>query len=394
MNEKILYVDDDPKILAAYQRNFLDRYEFDTAMNGREALKIVSEQGPYAILVADLKMPEMGGLELLQHMQKLAPDTVRIMLTGNADQDTTIRSVNQGQVFQFLTKPCSNEMLANALDSGLEKYRLVMAEHELLEKTLKGSIRVLIDILSILQPEAFGRAQRLRDYVKTFAHVCHIEQSWIIEIAALLSSIGATAVPPDVMERYNLDNALTAAEKEMIRDIPSLGARLLKKIPRMDEVAEFILYQDKLYDGSGYPKDSLAGEQIPQGARILKLLKDVMLQESTGVSRIKAVEILKGRPGWYDPALLEYLDEWTVFYLSEAPRQEIGLNELKPGTVILEDIKTEEGLTLVGAGYKISPIMLQRIRNFSQLTKVFEPVIIEGSADERAVSKDTEAIMI
>ena len=378
MTDKILYVDDDPKILVAYQRNFRDRYQFDTAANGSEALDMIKQQGPYAVVVADMKMPEMSGLELLTILHNKYADTARIMLTGNADQETAISAVNQGHVFQFLTKPCKNEMLAMALDSGIKQYRLVTAERELLEKTLKGSVKVLTDILSMLQPPSFGQGQRLRDYVRAFARELGVKETWRLEVASMLSSIGYMAIPPDVIDRYVEGEALTPSEKEMIRSIPELGAKLLHNIPRLDEVAEIILYQNKLYNGGGFPDDDLSGEDIPIGARILKLLRDIIQVEEMEMTKQKAVEYVKNREGWYDPKLLKHTDAWVERYLREAPRSEVPLDDLKPGQILLDEVKTSEGFTLIGAGHKITPVVLQRIRNFAKLNQILEPVVIES----------------
>ncbi|MEM9443721.1 MAG: HD domain-containing phosphohydrolase [Verrucomicrobiota bacterium] len=385
MTDKILYVDDDPKILAAYQRNFRDRYQFDTAPNGIEALSAIKEKGPYAVVVADMKMPEMSGLDLLITLHKEHSDTSRIMLTGNTDQSTAINAVNRGHVYQFLTKPCPNEMLAMALDSGIKQYRLISAERELLEKTLKGSVKVLTDILCMLQPPSFGHSQKLRDYVRTFARELGLQDTWKLEVASMLSSIGYMAIPPDVIERYVDGEPLAPSEKDMIRRMPELGANLLQNIPRLDEIAHIILYQNKLFDGTGFPEDGVSGKDIPLGARIIKLLQDIIqveTMESMDMTRPKALDYIKAREGWYDPALLERTNSWLERYLKEAPRAEVIIENLKPGYVLLDDLQTLEGLKLVGAGHTLTPVVLQRVRNFAQLNQIREPIIIEETSIE------------
>ena len=147
MNRKVLCVDDDMHVLNALQRNLRKQFTIDTALGGEQALALIEQQGPYAVIVADMRMPGMDGVQFLSKAQEKAPDTVRIMLTGNADQQTAIEAVNQGHVYQFLTKPCPLEMLAVALGGGAKQYEWVMAEHELLEHTLSGSVKVLTEIL-------------------------------------------------------------------------------------------------------------------------------------------------------------------------------------------------------------------------------------------------------
>src|SRR6184192_4097590 len=108
----------------------------------------MAAQGPYVVVVADMQMPGMNGVQFLTKAEAFSPDTVRIMLTRNADQKTAADAVNQGHVFRFLNKPCSPEQLAVTLTAGLKQYKLITAERELLESTLNGSVKLLTDILS------------------------------------------------------------------------------------------------------------------------------------------------------------------------------------------------------------------------------------------------------
>ena len=146
MDNKILFVDDDPNILSAYTRTLHKRYRMATASGGEEALQIIQTDGPFAVVVSDMRMPGMDGVALLTHVRNFNPDTVRIMLTGNADMGTAIEAVNQGNIFRFLTKPCEPDDLALALDGAIKQYRLVTSERELLELTLKGSIDLLVEL--------------------------------------------------------------------------------------------------------------------------------------------------------------------------------------------------------------------------------------------------------
>jgi len=114
-NAKILFVDDDPNILAAMQRNLRKRFTLDTVTGPDEALHTLKTKGPYAVIVADMSMPIMNGAELLEEVRLSSPDTVRIMLTGNADQRTATEAVNRGNVFRFLSKPCAPETIIAVL---------------------------------------------------------------------------------------------------------------------------------------------------------------------------------------------------------------------------------------------------------------------------------------
>ena len=138
------------------------RFAIDTATSGSDALARLSEGGPYAVVISDMRMPGMDGAQLLSRVHKISPNTVHVMLTGNADLDTAIVAVNDGAIFRFLTKPCEVDLLKRAITTYLVQYRLIVAEKELLENTLMGSIKMLTDILCIANPPAFSRALRIR----------------------------------------------------------------------------------------------------------------------------------------------------------------------------------------------------------------------------------------
>ena len=162
MPDKVLFVDDEMNVLSAFRRHLRHDYEVETATSGAEALELCETKGPFAVVVADMNMPGMDGVSLLSEIKQKYPDTIRIMLTGNATQKVAIDAVNEGSIFRFLTKPCPPEILQQVLEAGTRQYQLVTAEKELLEKTLSGSIRMLTDMLSLTNPLAFSLSSRLR----------------------------------------------------------------------------------------------------------------------------------------------------------------------------------------------------------------------------------------
>ena len=158
--EKILLVDDDSNILEGYRRGLIREFLLETALGGEQALTLAAENGPYAVVVSDMRMPGMDGIQLLSRIKALSPDTIRVMLTGNTDTETAINAINEGSIFRFLNKPCSKEVMAKTITAALMQYRLVTAEKHLLEQTLSGSLQVLTEVLSLINPAAFSRAER------------------------------------------------------------------------------------------------------------------------------------------------------------------------------------------------------------------------------------------
>ena len=274
MSGKILCVDDEPHVLAGYERQLRKQFDIETALGGEQGLSAIAARGPFAVIVTDMRMPGMSGIEFLGRVRKLTPDSVRMMLTGNNDQHTATSAVNDGNVFRFLNKPCPAETLAEALHAGLEQYRLITAEKQLLEQTLHGSIKVLTDLLSLVSPVAFGRATRVQRLVRKVAEILKVHGGWQLDIAAMLSQIGCVTVPETVLETVYAGGDLPDEERRMFERHPQIGRGLIAQIPRLEVVAEIVAYQEKHFDGQGLPADDVKGESIPLGARILKATLD------------------------------------------------------------------------------------------------------------------------
>jgi DNA-binding NtrC family response regulator len=196
MAEKILLVDDDPLILEGHKRSLSREFLLETALGPVQALKLVTDNGPYALVVSDMRMPEMDGIHFLTQVKSVSPDTVRVMLTGYADIETAMSAINEGNIFRFLTKPCSREIMARTLTAGLVQYRLITAEKQLLEQTLSSSIQVLTEVLSLVNPAAFSRAERARRYIHHIVTVMNLGNPWQYEVAAMMSQLGCVTLPP------------------------------------------------------------------------------------------------------------------------------------------------------------------------------------------------------
>ena len=381
-DEKILMVDDDPDILSAYKRSLHKKFKIETAVGPELALEALQDNS-YAVVVSDLKMPVMDGIEFLKKVKEHAPDSVRIMLTGYAELNKAIEAVNQGNIFRFLTKPCDGYTLAASLEAGLRQYRLVMAERELLEKTLKGSIDILTEMLSMYHPEIFGRTVQLCELIRTLAKTLGIRSFWEIEVAAMLSPIGYVGIPPEIIVKTQKEQDLSDDENEMVELVPEIGAHFLANIPRLMPVSKIIFYQNKKFDGSGFPKDSVSGEKIPLGARIIKPLADMLDMEKRGISRNNAIATLKQRTGWYDPMVLGkivscFFDSNEGGETASLAVQSLRVGELKVDQVLASNIFTREGKLLLSAGQRLTDIHLQRLRNYAKLEGIREPIFVQG----------------
>jgi len=146
----ILFVDDDPSVLDSLRRSLCRDYAVTTACGPEKGLAALREQGPFAVLVSDLRMPEMNGVAFLKAAKAVAPDVVPILLTGHADLENAMAAVNEGHIFRFLTKPCPVPTLTLALDAALEQFRLAEADKELMRVTLENA-RLTEDVERIMR---------------------------------------------------------------------------------------------------------------------------------------------------------------------------------------------------------------------------------------------------
>ncbi|CDM64096.1 HD domain-containing phosphohydrolase [Pyrinomonas methylaliphatogenes] len=373
MTEKILFVDDEQNVLDGYKRA-LKGFQIETATSGEQALSMIEASGPYAVVVADMRMPGMDGVQLLARTCEVAPHSIRIMLTGCADQQTAIEAVNEGRIFRFITKPCAPETLSRILLAALEQYRLVMAEKELLEKTLMGSLQVLTDILSFVNPTAFGRASRVQRLVHQLVEIIGAENAWQIEIAAMLSQVGCITVPEETLLKVYKGATLTVDELRILQAHPQVGHDLIARIPRLEPVAEIIAYQEKLFNGAGTPKDERFGHEIPFGARILKVALDFDKLLEAKLSPAEAYKEMRRRGDWYDPVVVEALGEAIAQSERRFTTKYVFLYELRPGMIIAQDIIATNGLLLIAQGQEVTPSLRMRLENFALRGGLEEPI--------------------
>jgi len=381
MKPKILLVDDEANVLQAYTRVLRNRFALDTANGGAEALDQLENRGPYAVIVSDMRMPGMDGVELLSQARERFPDTVRIMLTGNADQQTATEAVNQGAIFRFLNKPCDSELLASTLDQAIRQHELITAEKSLLENTLKGTIRMLVELLSCLDPISFGRAQAMAAHAEAIAMEMGMENPWVLGIASILSQIGVLTVPEGVASKLQTGTFLTSAERDLANRIPEIGADLIRNIPRLEEVAEAVLYMNKNVNGTGFPPDSKKDQEIPLGGRILRVVWDYERLLPKFSTPHSALHDMEARTTWYDLEVLHAFRRCLESQRTEAPSQptrQIGLHELRVGQVLLAGIETMDGLLVVPAGTVVGLAHLQKLRNFARLSGIREPLLVTG----------------
>jgi FixJ family two-component response regulator len=358
MAEKILMVDDDSSALSGYRRILSREFEMETALGGEQALKLVAENGPYAVVVSDMRMPGMDGIQLLSKIKAITPNTTRVMLTGYADMDTAIDAINEGAIFRFLNKPCSKEMMAKTLTAALVQYRLVTAESNLLEQTLSGSIQVLTEVLSLVNPAAFSRAERACRYIHHIVSIMKVNNPWQYEVAAMMSQLGCVTLPPETVEAVYSGEKLSANEQALYDAHPDVAAGLLAKIPRMEPVAWMIKHQNA---PASEESDADLGD-VRMGADILRLVLAYEQLIHKGKSRTEAVHTLTMQNKGFTPAFFEALVTLDP-NAEEGQTQKCRIELLAPGMIIQDEIRTSEGGLVVAKGQEATPPLILKLKN-------------------------------
>jgi len=376
MVARVLFVDDDRALLAAIQRTFMGKYDLMAVASGAEALQLAGTFPPFTTIVADMQMPGMNGIELLREFEKVSRETTRIMLTGQADLETAMEAVNCGNVFRFLTKPCDHRTLEATINAGIAQYQLVTAERVLLEETLTGSIQTLVDLLTVFDPQAFGRAQEVRDLCLRMASQLGLETPWDLGLAASLMHIGWLAIPLELHAKASRGDRLSIQEAELFRKVPEAGSRMIGHIPRLQSVARIILYSAKDYSGGGYPVDGVAGRDLPLESRVLRVASAYVDMMHARKARAVVLAQLKLTEGKYDPAILGVLAG-----LLEAPEGNpagtlLKVEDLRTGMVLASDLVSRTGLVLLTAGSRLSGFHLERLRSLHLLQDIEEPVLV------------------
>jgi response regulator RpfG family c-di-GMP phosphodiesterase len=382
MAEKILLVDDDTNILDGYRRSLSREFLMETALGGEQALKLAMECGPYAVVVSDLRMPGMDGIQLLSKIKAHSPDTIRVMLTGNAEIETAITAINEGSIFRFLTKPCSKEMMGKTLTAALLQYRLVTAEQQLLEQTLSGSIQVLTEVLSLVNPAAFGRAERARRYIHHIVTSMKLGNPWQYEVAAMMSQLGCVTLAPETIDAVYSGEKLSATEQAQYDAHPSVAYGLLSKIPRLEPIAWMIEHQNRSVPEVGEP----ARTDMRLGAEILRLTLAYEKLIHKGASRTEAVHSLSHQNKNFSPAFFDALVALDP-NAEEGEIRKCRIELLVPGMIIQEEVRTTEKVLLVSKGQEVTSPLLAKLKNFHARRVITGEVTVSMPASTLAFVK-------
>lgn len=301
----VMFVDDDRNILTAVRRVFYNRnMSMLFADNPYEALKNL-EKEEIAVVVSDYQMPGMTGIELLSQTRAVSPDTIKILMTAHADLNTAINAINSGEVFKFITKPWEDDLLIEAVEEAIKRYRIIQS----MKKGDEGHLLSLAQTIELKDPYTRGHCDRVADYALVIGDALNLPQDIKTQIkyGSWLHDCGKIGIPENVL---NKPGSLDPQEMEIIQKHPVLGAEVARLSNRSEIIVNIILHHHEKYDGTGYP-ERRKGESIPMEARIVSIadIFDALISNRPYRKAYKlyeALEILRSmRETHLDPKLLD-----------------------------------------------------------------------------------------
>ncbi|MBI9113064.1 HD domain-containing phosphohydrolase [Maridesulfovibrio ferrireducens] len=361
---RILFVDDEINLLKSIKAMFRKQYSVDIAEGPEKGIKMIKNGNKYAVIISDLKMPGMDGIEFLHRVQKITPDTTRIMLTGHADVEAATLAVNRGHVFRFLTKPVQAEEMRRILDAAIKQYSLVTSEKELLRGTLRGCIRVLTDVLSVVSPETFSLSQRIKRLAVKTAERLGIRNTNQLELAAMLSQLGCISLSESTLHKIHSGEELTEIEQKEFESHPSISVKLLSNIPRLDQVIEIISKQNK--SAEDFP-------DMPFESKIIKACLDFETFRSKGFDSSTAFSEMKKNIEWYDKDIIESLESAATIE-SHYEQEMLPVSRLKPGMIMNQNLSTPTGVLIIAKGQEIGDAILARLNNIARNNKLSDQI--------------------
>lgn len=358
--ELIMLVDDEPNVLEGFRRSLGRSYNLLLCSGGPEALAAMGDGPLPAVVVTDMRMPSMNGIEFVKQARRLSPDPVFVMLTGNADQQTAVDAINEGRVFRFLNKPCDQRVLEKTIAASLRQHRLVTAERVLLRETLTASVRVLMDAAIAADPEVERMTAFVRGLVLDLARSMLGEAPWSVSIASSLFGIGYIATA-------GAEQSSRLREETLVR-VAACGGRLVRNIPRMASVA-------KMIEGQRTPQavpahvDLEDEESVARlGASLLRFAID--LYRATAGDAARIAEAVPAVGSAHDARIVKAARELfarepvAVPASQEDDTCELPIDELRIGDVLVLDVYTREDVLLLRAEQEVTAFVLERLRSF------------------------------
>lgn len=287
---RILVVDDEPQVCSLIRQQLLELgLESCAVTESRQAEELLSTRR-FELVIADVRMPDIDGMQLLTHARQQVPGCKVVMITGGSTQQYLTQALALG-AYDYIEKPINAEefaaLIGRALkaEDGISELSVRAAEAIRLSnqsrQTAFDSVRSLVHTVEAKDPHTREHSEHVALYATSLATDMDLPATDVesIRVASLLHDIGKIGVPDHVLTK---PGPLTEEEFELIRRHPTLGADILSHMAVFEQEARIIRYHHEDWNGKGYPCN-LAGERIPLGSRIIRVCDamDAMLMERT-----------------------------------------------------------------------------------------------------------------
>lgn len=311
---KLLLVDDDERLLRSLTRVLKGSYDVQAESNPYRALVALEDDGPFAAIVCDLTMPGVDGIEFLERAHAEAPETPRMLLTGNATLPDSIEAVNRARITTFLTKPVAPDELLRWIDQAVTQHTELVNDLSEGSEILEGSVVALMETLAIANPTAFSLTKRVTRLVDQYVTQYERSDGWEIAMASKLCYLGSAALGADLSARVLHGDELAMSEDLLVSCVPGFTVDIVARIPRLANV-EHILRHHRSPSARG-PK--AVG---PEGAQVLGIIATLAELEAICGSRAAAAEKLMAMEPHFELDLVtEILD---VFLPVGEPRPDV-----------------------------------------------------------------------
>jgi HD-GYP domain-containing protein (c-di-GMP phosphodiesterase class II) len=273
--------------------------------------------------------------------------------------------------------------LRKVVQLAARQHDIEVAEKAMLENTVRGSVTALAEVLAIAKPLAFGRVYRLRTVANAIGEELGGCDAWELDTAALLSQLGCICLPQSLLEKVAAGAQLTESERAEYWKHPVLGAELVRKVPRLENVATVILHQLKDYDGAGPPHDGLKGDEIPLAARILRVVIEHDSMRSAGACDEDSLKVLADRRNKFDQGVFKGLAAYVAHRVAEA--RLVPPPMLENGMIVEQDV-VAQGVLLLCRGQEVTPAVKAHLEQFHLTGALPGPILVSGRIGGRRPS--------
>lgn len=370
---KILMVDDEVNILSGFRRTLGRKWNIVTAPSGAEALERLRSGESFAVIVTDMQMPEMNGIEFLERARAHLKDAICIMLTGNADQDTAAQAINRGHIFRFLNKPCSPDVMEHALALASRQYELVTAERVLLRDTLTGAIRVLNEAMGYSRPGLNELSNAVRKNAHSLGDAVGLSGDWRLNLSSSLCLIGFAVL-------HHVKDSDMLAE-HALKECASCGARLIRFIPRLLPISDIVRRQRDRLELPNVLRHGFPEEWEVLCTQILRWSVDI---ERVRAGRLPLAELLDDAGSYTSPLaapLKREIERAASVQTADAVAAakpyvvaQSSVHMLTEGMVLDRDVVGTDGRVLLAAGFVLTNVTIERLTSL-KLAGIIAPLV-------------------